>query len=429
MNQKKGNRNHFLHHQLYLLNLSWKNLTRYTRRTLITAGAIAFGIMLYLYVDSMLVGAELDSERNLLWYETGWAQILDSQYWEKKVQMPLKHRVEEAQEISAWLEQKNIPYTKRIVFSVEAIFHKDPFPQEGSQRVIVYGIDVDTDNEVYRFEETLVEGEYLTKGQEGLLIGSWLAEDIGAQVGYPLTLSTRTKDGMMQTIDMTIKGIIKCPNPNVNRTALFMNLEDADYYLDMEGAVTNISLNLGSIEGAPQRADELSQHLKDHWDVEILDWKELGRDFVAMSEAKKGGSKIYLFMVFIIAAIGISNTMLMAIFERQKEIGMMRAMGMKDGDIINCFAYEASGIGLLGSLVGILMFIPLNIHLTQFGIDFSTFMRDTAMGYRSVVFMGTWSIPTIVGALIAGTAMAVIFAIIPARKAIKMVISDSLRDQ
>ena len=73
----------------FLLQLAFKNLTRYKRRTLITAFAIAVGIAMFIYVDSMLAGAEYESVRNLRWYETSSARIMADGYWEERYSMPL----------------------------------------------------------------------------------------------------------------------------------------------------------------------------------------------------------------------------------------------------------------------------------------------------------------------------------------------------
>jgi hypothetical protein len=73
----------------FLISLAFKNLTRYKRRTLITAGAIAFGLMMYIFIDSLLLGLEIESVRNLKWYETASARVLNEDYWENRFQRPL----------------------------------------------------------------------------------------------------------------------------------------------------------------------------------------------------------------------------------------------------------------------------------------------------------------------------------------------------
>ena len=134
-------------------------------------------------------------------------------------------------------------------------------------------------------------------------------------------------------------------------------------------------------------------------------------------------------IIFIIVAVGIINTMLMAVFERIREIGMMRALGMRDIKIIATFICEAFGIGILGSLIGVLFGILLDAHLIYIGYDFTELYGEIEMAYRTgMKFYGVWNIDMMITGLIFGTLCAVFVSIIPARKAIKMNIIESLRE-
>ena len=122
--------------------------------------------------------------------------------------------------------------------------------------------------------------------------------------------------------------------------------------------------------------------------------------------------------------------MLMAVFERVREIGMMRALGMKDGDIRLAFLFESAGIGLIGSVMGIALGILLNIWLVNWGINFGWLLRDFDFGYRmSTMLRGAWDFATIFVAFAAGIVLSMIVAFIPAHRALKMTIPDCLRHQ
>lgn len=137
-----------------------------------------------------------------------------------------------------------------------------------------------------------------------------------------------------------------------------------------------------------------------------------------------------LFLVFIIAAVGVSNTMLMAMFERMREIGMMRALGMKDRDILFSFLFEAGGIGLVGSLVGILLGVLANLYLVNVGFDFGFVFRDMDIGFRiQNVMRGAWSIATIAKAFFSGIGLSMLVAIFPIRRALKLDIPTCLHHQ
>ena len=101
-----------------------------------------------------------------------------------------------------------------------------------------------------------------------------------------------------------------------------------------------------------------------------------------MAAMKSTGSRIILFLVFVIAAVGITNTMLMAVFERIRELGMMRAMGMSDRQIRLSFLLEAGGIGLIGAVGGLIFGALVNWPLVEWGWDFTPMLKQMDIGYR-----------------------------------------------
>lgn len=416
----------------FILQLAAKNLMRYKRRTAITAVAIAFGLMMYVFVDSLLLGAELESMRNLRWYETASLRVHDSAYWEDRYFLPLDASIESPQPILDLLKAEGITATARTSFAADMILYQDDFGEDGNMSVQVTAINPATDFDVYRFENTLIEGRFLQSGEmDGIVLGSWFAEDIGAKVGYWVTLVTRGKGGFYEAFDMEIVGIINCPNPNVNRSLVMMDIQAADLYLAMDGSISSIDIVLGEKSNLNEVVQSLQPKLQAiDADLTLYTWEDLARDYLAILEAKQGGTGMILFLVFIIAAVGVSNTMLMAMYERMRELGMMRALGMRDRDILLAFLFEAGGIGLLGSVVGILLGCLANLYLVNVGFDFGFMLRDMDIGFRiQNVMRGAWSMPTLIKAFLSGIGLSMIVAFLPIRRALKLDIPTCLHHQ
>jgi len=413
----------------FLISLAFKNLTRYKRRTIITASAIAFGLMMYIFIDSMLMGAEYESVRNLKWYETASARILNEEYWENRFQKPLDLSIPEPDKILAKLEQNNIAATKRISFSGDLILNKEDFGEEGNLPVSVFAIDTEKDFDVFQFGDTLQSGRFLEPGEDAVVMGSWMAEDIGAEVGYWITIVARGNGGFYEAMDLEVVGILNCPNPNVNRTLVMMPFETANDYLAMDGAATEINIKLSDNADVDEEVNNIQAMLNGD-DLTVMSWEAMAKDFLALAEAKRGGSGMILFLIFIIAAVGISNTMLMAIFERIRELGMMRSLGMADRNIRIAFMIEAAGIGFVGSLIGIVLGIGATYFIVEKGIDFTFMMRDMDMGYRiQGLFRGEWNPMTMIKAFFAGILISSLVAYFPTKRALKMDIPSCLRHQ
>jgi ABC-type lipoprotein release transport system permease subunit len=162
----------------------------------------------------------------------------------------------------------------------------------------------------------------------------------------------------------------------------------------------------------------------------VKGWREIAADYVALAQAKTAGSSVILFLVFVIAAVGVSNTMLMAVFERVRELGMMRALGMNERDVRRLFLIEAAGIGLIGAVLGVALGVLGNWLMTEYGIDYRWMFRNMDVGYRSAGYVrAAWHPAAIVQAFVIGVAMAVGVSWISTRRILRFSIPDSLRHQ
>ncbi len=430
--------------RLFLLQLAVKNLTRYKRRTAITATAIGFGVAMFVAMASMLDGFEAESNRNLARYELGSAAVAHPEYWDDREQFPLDLVLEDADSVLAAFDRAGIAAAPRVAFQGELVIHYDPFPEDGSLHLAFYGVDPVRDPQVFDLAGGIVEGEFLGENEYGLLIGRWLADRLGAEIGFPVTVLTRTRDGFHQIIDLEIAGIFETPNPVVDRGAAFLTLSTAELYLEMRGAVTSIHIGLG--EGVPGTANlepartALETALYTGVDTGpeqeparqdaavVLSFADMTREIAEAMEMEKAGNNLVLFLLAVIAVVGISNTMLMSVLEREREVGMMRAVGVRNAEIRKVFMYEAAGIGLIGALVGIVLSIGMVGFMVHVGIDYSAMIEDIEMGYRTgTVLYGVWNPGTMVVATIFAVVVAGVTSFLPTRRILRRPVSESLR--
>jgi len=410
----------------FLTSLAIKNLFRYARRTIITSIAIAAGIAIYIWADAFMLGVQKESDRNLIWYETGSAAVFDSRYWNERDYMPLKYGIGNYKDVIALLAKNNIQATGRTAFRGEVIYNDKSF------QILASGIDPTRDEAVFRIkkDKLISKGVYLTSGNEEVLIGSTLAEDLGATVGDSIALGMRSKFGAYDAPTLKIAGILDSTNPVLDKATVLIPLDIADKYLDMESSVTQIAVSY------PEYDDQAKDMKKTEAIVKALNPGFVIKDYNDLSgnpnvlDTKKKFLGILLFLVFVIAAVGIINTTLMAVFERIREIGMMRSLGMADKSIRYLFVIEAGGIGLIGSAVGVLLGVLLTWYTVAVGFDFSYLMKGVDIGYRvGAVFRAAWNPPAIYTAFILGVAASCLCSIIPSSKAIKMEITECLRYQ
>ena len=405
-----------------LLKLAFRNIFRHFTRTFLTFLAIAVGLMFLIIMDSMLTGIDNESFDRIINYETGHIKIFDRGYREDEENLPLDKSIEEPALIIKELEKDPdvAGVTSRINFRIMLSDGVDQYPAVG------IAVSPKDDETVFLLKQAVEKGEFFEGDEEAMLLGEGLAEDFGVDVGDYLTVLTRTKYDTYQAIDLRIKGLLRTEDPKIDWAAVVIPLGLGQETLDMENGVTEINIKLKD----PARIQDFRDMLtKDIEGVEVATWKDLAADVLAIAQAKRGGTTVLLFSVFLVALIGISNTILLAAFERTREIGMMAAMGMRHGQIVSLFVLEGAMIGVLGSITGCLLGILVNIPFVIYGINWGIWMRDIGdIGYRITgVSRGVWNVNMIVIAFIAGIVISALTSIYPAWVASKMEPTEALR--
>lgn len=407
---------------LMLSRMAWKNMSRYKKRTVITAFAIAVGVAISIAVQALLVGLDQDSFKNLIWYETASAKVYAPGYFKERRQYPIENLIPASERLSLerTLDAQGVLYAPRYQSMAEIFFLEDTFPTTGSLTGIVYGVDPIRDAEVYKIASSVDEGDWLAPGEEGVVLGSWLAYDMQAEVGYYVTIQCKGKGGFVQTMDVPVVGIVQTDNPVVNTTAMYMDLDYLDEMLELEGDVSDYSLSLPSLSalhGAKQVGRLLPRLQKNLSGLEVYGWEQVAEDEVSMSRTKSTASNLLLIFLFIIAAVGISNTMLMAVMERKDEIGMLKTLGYSRKHIEFLFVSEGVFIGLLGSVVGLVAGIGLTYPLVVHGLDFTSLFEGVNIGYRiSGIMRGAWDVKSCLVTAAGALVVSAISAWFPVRK-------------
>ncbi|MGI6038306.1 MAG: ABC transporter permease, partial [Limnochordia bacterium] len=199
----------------------------------------------------------------------------------------------------------------------------------------------------------------------------------------------------------------------------FFPMDVIDEGLALRGQISEISLRVepGRL-GDVQRA--VGSLIASRSELAVYTWEESAAEFLAIGESKRGFQLILLLLIALIALVGVVNTVLLASLERTREIGMLKALGMGEGEIIKTFVFESLGIGLLGSLLGCLLAVLVNLYMTHIGVDFTPFFGDLDIGYpvQGRVF-GIWNWPLFVTAFSFGVVVSALAGVLPALGAAK----------
>jgi ABC-type lipoprotein release transport system permease subunit len=250
-----------------------------------------------------------------------------------------------------------------------------------------------------------------------------------------------------QLISVRVAGVINCPDPAVNSGTVYIPLDvlQDEAGMMLEGRVTELLIRdkratpadmTLSTERAPLITAALEAGLADSGggglppELGVFEWKRYAEDYLGYEAMEGGGNMIFIVLLLFLSFLGISNTMLLAILERGKEIGMMRALGMTDGQLVLVYMMEAGFLGLLGSAAGLVIGCLVNIPMVKVGVDMAamTEAMGASGGYRIASnFRSAWNLPVIIAAPVAATLLASLMAFFPTRRALKPAVSESLR--
>jgi ABC-type lipoprotein release transport system permease subunit len=245
-----------------------------------------------------------------------------------------------------------------------------------------------------------------------------------------------------------VVGVVNSPNPKTNNNTAWIPLDmlQDETGLMLGGRVTELLIRAkdadrARVPGKNERPGAIRAALLTggagpggtaalRRDLDIFSWEDYARDYLGASGGDNVTSRIMTIILFILSFMGIANTMLLAILERTREIGMMRALGMTEGQLTAVYMMEAGMVGLFGSLAGIFLGCLITIPMVKYGVDFTAMTESVGgdIGYRVTgIFRSAWNPPVIVGSGIIATVLAACMAFFPARRALKMPVTESLR--
>lgn len=338
-----------------------RNLGRNLRRTILAVTAIAVGQLAFLGVSALMHGYANQYFDSITGPFVGHIQIHQPDWRdERSVDLTIHNATEVLEIVRAHDDVRNA--SARIYApSLVAVEH-DGFMG------MVMGIDPRDESH----DDGLLSGLKQTHplGERRVVVGRIFADKNGIEKGMELALVGQDIDGSIANNLFTVTDVINSPVAMVNTMGIVMSLEDARDYLRMDDDANEIIIHLEDKEMAsPVAADLLSDPILAH--LEILGWRDLVPHLLTMIEFVDVYKFIVLFIVCIAAIAGIANTMMMSMFERIHEFGMLLSLGCNPGRLARLILIEASLLALIGLIIGSGIGIGLVTLTSDQGIDYA----------------------------------------------------------
>lgn len=334
--------------------IAWRNLGRRRYRTWMSAGSIAFVIVLVgcgiclqagSYVAMIKRGTELIS---------GHGQFQHPSWLDDP---KMEYLLENPDELKALAEA--VPGVTGVAVRVQGsgLVGNSDTPDEAGRAGLVLGVDPESEPGVSVISERIIEGRYLQSGHEAI-IGESLARSLGLLVGGEIVVIGSALGGGVAALVCEVVGIFDAGFPALNRTLIQVPRDLAALAFNMEGQAHLVAMRFDD----PSNSDEIIRDIRsrllaagDPPDVRVRDWKQVESELYASIRMDAIGSVFIYGIIILMVGFTILGSVLMVMFERRAEFGVLMALGMRTSLLRALMHLEVLWLWLIGAVIGLLV--------------------------------------------------------------------------
>lgn len=398
--------------------ISWRNVWRNKLRSTVIIASIAIGILAGVFSWAFYRGMVTQRIQTAIQTESSNIQIHHSEFMENPDQ---KYYIKNIDSIANKVQQidKVQAVSNRLLINAMAT------SAETGSGVRIMGINPENEKKVTNIYSMITEGTYFEGGGKSpVVIGEELAEKLSVKLRSRIVLTLQSIDGTIISGLFRVEGIFRTANSSYDKMNIFLRYEDLAGLVGFEesaGHELAILLNNNS------ELDEVNNMLKSGFPAyDIQTWRELMPEVSLMEETMD--FSMYIFMAIILAALifGIVNTMLMAVLERVKELGMLMAVGMNRIRVFTMIVLETVFLAFQGGVVGIITGYLITLIANRNGVDLSAWAEGYAkLGYETMVYP-TINMDIAVKVAVMVLVTGIIASVYPAIKALQLKPAEAL---
>ena len=332
------------------IKLSWRNLWRNKRRTIITTSSIFFAVFLAILMRSMQTGSYGKMISDVVEFYTGYIQIHENGYWDNK---SINRTFEYNDTIIDKIESnKN---TKLYVPRLESFALASV--GDITKGVMLIGTEPQMENKFSKLSKRVVKGKYLTPNDKGVLVAEDLADYLKLNVNDTIVFLSQGYHGITAADQFPVRGIIHFPSPDLNSTTVYMTLKNCQYFYSAENRLTSIAIIVNNPKKIKKTTKRLTTLLGDKY--EVMPWNKMLIELVQGIQSDNAGGLIWISILYIIITFGIFSTIIMGVVERKKEFAVMVAVGTQKTRLAIVTIFETIFMCVIGILSGAIFSLPI----------------------------------------------------------------------
>ncbi len=278
---------------------------------------------------------------------------------------------------------------------------------EATRAVALSGVDLAQYDRIVSLRQKLVTGQLVLSPGDAI-IGQTLADDLGVRVGDRITVSTSDRSESLR-----LTGLVDLGIKDLNRRVVIVPLRSAQTMLNLPGGVTQIDLRVDDVWQAKALAQTLARELP----TKVESWQEANAQLVSALNAQSVSTMLIRSVVMLVVVLGIASVLVVSVVQKQREIGILRAMGSSRAQIQRVFLLQGTVVAALGSVLG----VALAVALIK---AFTTFVKGSdGLPLFSISLAPEMAMQIVGVTLLAG----VLAAVAPARRAAQMDPAQAIR--
>lgn len=350
-----------------ILKLAWRNIWRNPARSFVVIGAIIIGVWSVIFLMGVMHGLIKSYVNNAIRRETSHIQIHHPEYLKDK---DSKFFIENADQLVRDV-QKSYGVKSATIRSQSNVMLGS---SHGSRGIRINGIVPGLEEKLTGLKELLVEGSFLDEGKRNqILISSRLAGKLKVKLRSKLILTFQTLDGEIIAGAFRIKGIYDTKNALFDDNIAFVDIQSLNELLGKENIGHEVMIYIDALE----KMDSTVAALKTAFpDLSVQNYREISPE-LGLFETQIGlAGRIYMVIFMLALIFGIINTMLMAVLERVRELGMLMAVGMNKVKVFFMIVLETILLGVVGAPIGIGLGYLVTKYFSTRGINLVIFSKE-----------------------------------------------------
>jgi putative ABC transport system permease protein len=344
-------------HVKLLLIMAWRNIWRNRRRTLLTMASIVLAIVLSVVMRSMQLGSYKKMIDDVVGTYTGHLQVHKKGYWDDK---SIDNTFFAPDSLLSSLAA--LPGVRSVIPRFESFALAAG--REHSRGSFVVGISPEKEQALSKLRDRVTKGEYLSSGDDGVLVAEGLADYLKLDVGDSLILLGQGFHGVNAAGSFRIKGIVSFASPELNRSFVYLDCGAMQRLFSAQHRLTCAVIEPVQSKLTAATAAMLRNTL-DPKSFEVLTWRQMLPELVQQIGGDNAGGLIMLGILYLVVAFGIFGTVLMMTTERIREFGVVNALGVSSGNLSVMVVFETILLSLLSAAAGVVLVLPIVVYFAN----------------------------------------------------------------